>query len=219
MTKLEEHLRHRERLRAWILGKEYYKAVEALEWAGRYHTGMRKDGETPEFHHQISIAHYVRTLPNLRNQQSALIVTMLHDLVEDHNISIEEIIKRFGKEIADAVVLLSKQYYGTKKEAKEYYSGMDENYIASIVKGADRIHNFQTMGSIFTCKKQVEYIEECEVYILPMLKRARNNFPDQELAYENIKHALKGQIELLRLSIEAKVQLEKLMKPEQGIHV
>ena len=50
----------------------------------------------------------------------------------------------------------------------------------------------------------MRYIAECEAYILPMLAEARNNFPDQELAYENIKHALKGQIELIKLVIRAR---------------
>lgn len=205
-----DFLRHRERFRAWLLGKEYYKAVEALEYASRYHNGMRKDGVTPEFHHQISISHYVRTLPNLRNQHLTLITALLHDIVEDDYVSIEEIERKFGAEVVENVLLLSKKVNGKKKGNDDYFLAMSESPIASIVKGGDRIHNFQTMPGIFTCSKQLAYIEECEYYILPMLKSARNNFPDQELAYENIKHALKGQIELLRLSIEAKVALEKI---------
>lgn len=205
-----DFLRHRERFRAWLLGKEYYKAVEGLEYASKQHNGMRKDGITPEFHHQISIAHYIRTLPNLRNQQLTLLAALLHDVVEDYNVSLEELEKKFGFEVVQIVLLLSKIVKGHKKDISEYYLAMSLDPIASIVKGGDRIHNFQTMAGIFTCKKQLAYIEECENYILPMLKEARNNFPDQELAYENIKHALKGQIELLRLSIEAKVALEKI---------
>ena len=206
--------RHRERFRAWMLGKGFYRAVEALEYAAKFHTGMRKDGITPEFHHQISIGHYVRTLSGLRHPELALIVAMLHDLLEDYDLPAESIESRFGKEVLDAVLLLSKEYLGNKKSAKKYYHAMAHDPIASVVKGADRVHNFQTMPAVFTCKKQLEYIQECESYILPMLKEARNRFPDQELAYENIKHALKGQIELLKLSIEAKVQLQKFERGE-----
>lgn len=202
--------RHRERFRSWMLGKEYFKAVEALEYAAKFHTGMRKDGFTPEFHHQISIGHYIRTLANLRNQEWALIVGILHDVVEDYDVPIEVIAAKFGQEIANAVLLMSKKYKGAKKATADYYLAMHTCPIASIVKGADRIHNFQTMSAVFTCKKQLAYITECELHILPMLKEARNNFPDQELAYENIKHALKGQIELLRLAIDAKEKLQEL---------
>jgi len=199
---------HYERFKSWMLGKEFFKAVEALEYAAKYHTGMRKDGVTPEFHHQISIGHYVRTLPNLRNQELALISAILHDVVEDYDVSAEVLEAKFGKEVAESVLLLSKKYKGVKKSTSDYYRAMETNSVASIVKGADRIHNFQTCSGVFTCEKQLLYISECETYILPMLKEARNNFPDQELAYENIKHALKGQIELLRLVIAAKLKLE-----------
>jgi (p)ppGpp synthase/HD superfamily hydrolase len=197
-------------MRSWLLGKEYFKAVEALEFASKYHTGMRKDGVTPEFHHQISIAHYLRTLPNLRDQEAVLITAFLHDVVEDYGVSPEVIATKFGEHVKIAVLLLSKKINGEKKSTPDYYMSMRGNHIASVVKGGDRIHNFQTMHSVFTCEKQTAYMAECQEHILPMLKEARNNFPDQELAYENIKHALKGQIELLRLSIEAKQQIMEL---------
>lgn len=206
----DDYLRHRERFRAWLLGKEFYKAVEALEFASKYHVGFRKDGITPEFMHQIAIGNYTRTLPNLREQQSTLIVVLLHDILEDYDLPISELEKRFDSKVVESVILLTKKYHGFKKDIGEYYKLISENYIASIVKGADRIHNQQTCSEVFSCKKQQEYIQECEAYILPMLKEARGNFPDQELAYENIKHALKGQIELLNSAIEAKIQLENL---------
>lgn len=209
MVKREEHLRHKERLRAWMLGRDFYDAVRAFEFAAEQHTGLRKDGVTPEFHHQVSIAHYVRTLSNLRDVQSTLMSVYLHDTLEDKNVEADYIRTQFGDVVCTAVLLLSKKFPGYKKSAEEYYSAMVDNPIASIVKGADRIHNFQTMPAVFTCEKQLKYIEECETYILPMLAKARNRFPDQELAYENIKHALKGQIELIKLMIEARQYASK----------
>ena len=204
MTSPHKYIIHRERIRAFLLGKEYYKAVEALEFASQYHTGTRKDGVTPEFHHQISIMHYARTLTNLRDEETTLVTCALHDVVEDYDVPIETIRARFGDVTAKAVMLMTKKYRGEKKDTAQYYKDMISDPIASIVKGCDRVHNFQTMPAVFSCAKQVKYMEECEQHILPMLKAARNRFPDQELAYENIKHALKGQIELIRLIVEAK---------------
>ena len=192
---------------SWMLGKEYFKAVESLEYAASVHTGIRKDGVTPEFHHQISIGHYTRTLPSLRNQELTLITVLLHDVIEDYNVPSEDILSRFGQDVTNAVLLLSREVNGVRKPQKNYYDDMSGNPIASIVKGADRIHNFQTCSEVFTIDKQEKYIDETEIYIIPMLKKARDNFPDQELAYENIKHALKGQIEFLRLVIKARKEL------------
>jgi (p)ppGpp synthase/HD superfamily hydrolase len=205
-----EYLRHRERIRAWMLGRGFYRAVEALEYAAKYHDGYRKDGFTPEFHHQVSIAHYLRTLPGIRNLEDVLTAAFLHDTIEDKDITAEEIADRFGLEVARAVSLLTKKSRGMVKDKEDYFKRMSDNPIASIVKGGDRIHNYQTMAKVFTCTKQLKYIREGENYILPMLKEARNNFPDQELAYENIKYTLKGQMELLRLSIEARNKVFEL---------
>jgi len=200
-------LRRRERIRAWLLGREFYKAVEGLEFAAKYHVGVRKDGFTPEFHHQVSIANYVRTLPNLRFPELTLLACFLHDLLEDNEIDPDVLAVKFGRDTATAIIILSKKMKGKegKKSAEEYYGMIATSPVASIVKGGDRIHNFQTCPGVFSCEKQQAYIKECEDFIIPALTEARNNFPDQELAYENIKHVLRSQIELLKLSIEAKL--------------
>lgn len=190
-------------MRYWLLGKGYHKAVSAMEFASKYHTGMRKDGETPEFHHQVSIAHYLRTLPDLRNQEDVLAAAFLHDTVEDYEVSLTDIDSRFGYDVKKAVELLSKVVKGYKKSPEEYFQRMIESPIASIVKGGDRVHNSQTMHGCFSHEKQLKYITETREFILPMLKESRRKYPDQELAYENIKHALKGQIELIELAIRA----------------
>jgi len=193
-----------------MLGREFYKAVEAFEFAAKYHVGIRKDGFTPTFHHQVSIGHYLRTLPNLRNLELVLTVAVLHDILEDSDLVAGDLERRFGSEVSNAVVRLTRKKNGIRKSNEEYYSQMIECPVSSVVKGGDRIHNFQTMPQVFTCTKQLNYIKECEEFMLPMLRDARNHFPDQELAYENIKHALKGQIELLRLSISAQMKINEL---------
>jgi len=195
-------------MRYWLLGKNYHRAVLAMEFASKYHTGVRKDGVTPEFHHQVSIAHYLRTLPDLRCQEDVLCATFLHDTVEDYDVSLIDIESRFGADVRRAVELLSKKVKGHKKGPEEYFRRMIECPIASIVKGGDRVHNSQTMHGAFGLEKQVKYIDETINHILPMLKESRRRYPDQELAYENVKHALKGQIELIQLTINAEKKLK-----------
>ena len=67
-------------LRYWLIGRGYIQALKAMEFGKRYHKGLRKDGVTPEFHHQISIAQYVRTLPNLIDMERTLCVVFLSHL-------------------------------------------------------------------------------------------------------------------------------------------
>ncbi len=191
-----EYEKLRSALRYWLYGKGYHKAVKAMEYAAKYHKGLRKDGVTPEFYHQLCIAGYVRTL-HLIYSEETMATAFLHDLIEDYDISASELERQFGKEIAFPVSLLSKRRDGYTIENTPYYLNICNDPIASVVKGADRIHNFQTMIGVFDITKQKEYIEDCKVGLLPMLKKARRKFPEQEPAYENIKHALLSQIDLI----------------------
>lgn len=186
-------------MRYWLLGREFYLALDALEYASKYHTGKRKDGITQEYFHQLSIGRYTKSiLTSLEYPEETLATVFLHDISEDYAVSATEIRERFGERISEAVQLLTKKFGDYRKADTEYYRDITGNKIASVAKGADRIHNIQTMVGVFTYEKQKEYIEETETYILPALKEARRIFPRQEPAYENIRHVLVSQIELLR---------------------
>ena len=178
-------------LRYFLLGHEYYMAADALEYAAKFHTGFRKDGVTPEFQHQIEIAHYIRTLlPSLMFPEDTIAAVLLHDVPEDYGVPHAEIANRFGSKVGRAVFLMD-------KNSNANFALIGEDPIASVAKGGDRTHNLQTMVGVFTREKQLKYIAEAQEKFLPMLKTARRLFPKQELAYENIKHVMTSQIELL----------------------
>ena len=196
-------------LRYWLLGKaesnpDYYLVLDALEYAHSYHQGTRKDGFTPEFQHQLEIAHYLRTLaPSLTRPAIVLAAALLHDVAEDFDIAFEELEARFGKEITDVVRLLTKKHRGIVVPPEEYFARIAENEEASVIKGADRIHNLQSMLGVFSLTKQASYCEEVRKYFLPMLKAARRTFSRQEAVYENIKLVLNSQLQMLDAIREA----------------
>jgi len=190
-------------IRYWMLGKGFFTALEAMSYASKFHTGFRKDGITPEFMHQVSIAHYLRSLtPHLMFPEETFCAAFLHDVVEDYDPTADDIIELFGERSGLAVRLLTKTSKD-KKRLPDYYGEIAECPIASAGKGADRVHNIQSMPGVFTLGGQKWYIEETEKYILPMLKQARRNFPRQEMAYENIKHMLVSQVQLIKAIHEA----------------
>lgn len=190
-------------LRYWLLGRGYHVALAALEYAASFHTGVRKDGHTPEFDHQIKIALYIRTLVEILSfPEETLASVFLHDVCEDHDVSFDEIESKFGRTIRDAVVRLTKIHRGIRVPPDIYYSKMAKSPIASIVKGADRMHNMQTMATVFSEAKQVFYIQETLDFIFPMLKEARRTFTKQEPVYENVKLVLQSQIELIKIALD-----------------
>lgn len=193
-------MKQRLALRYWLQGRGFYNALKAFEFASGWHTGTRKDG-SPEFSHQIWQANFVRTLDGiLLNTETQICVAFLHDVVEDYPVSLSDIRDNFGVEVMNAVERISKVIGGHKKTSEEYFDRMADCPFASLGKGVDRMHNHQTMPGAFTVEKQREYIRETEDWILPMLKRARRIFPEQEAAFENVKHNLLMQIELLQFA-------------------
>jgi (p)ppGpp synthase/HD superfamily hydrolase len=186
-------------LRYWLQGREWFQALEALEFGKSHHTGVRKDGFTPEFDHQISIAHFVRTLaPSLEFPEETISTVFLHDVREDYGVSDEELRDQFGSQVANAVAAMTKTFRGERQPEQMVFNQIALDPIASIAKGADRIHNFNSMVGVFTADKQLSYIHEAETYFFPMLKKARRLHVRQEPGYENIRHMLQSQIRLIQ---------------------
>lgn len=195
-------------VRSYLEGRKFFRALEAMELCLKYHNGTRKDGITPEWLHQFSIVMYLMTMEATlaaemvepADVENFYIVVFLHDIVEDYDFPLDTIREKFGIRVEKAVSLISKKGVfagGGKKSTADYYASMSNNYLASIAKGADRIHNFQTMLGVFTPDKQEKYMDECVDHILPMLKQARKKFPALRPVYENIKHMLRMQIMLI----------------------
>lgn len=182
-----------------MIGKGYSKAVKAFNFAQKYHTNLRKDGQ-PEFSHQVWIANYAVTLPNIPDDVMDILLAaiFLHDVMEDYHISFETISELCGPEVARIVFNLSKVYLGEKVDETLYFSRIAECPLSALAKGCDRLHNLSSMVGAFTIEKQKEYIEESETHHIPFLKAARKDFAEYELAYENLKLSLQSRISLIK---------------------
>jgi (p)ppGpp synthase/HD superfamily hydrolase len=187
----------------YLAGRGYTVAQKAVAFAERHHTGLRKDGVTPEFQHLLEVALHVCTLRDLAHEEATIAAALLHDVREDYGVSHGTLVSLFGEQIAHSVACLSKVLDGVKKPYELYFAEMAEDPVASLVKGCDRAHNFQSMPKVFSAAKQASYLDEGEQWFLPMLKTASRNFPEQFMAYQNVRHHLKAQMSLLRHSLEA----------------
>lgn len=193
------HAKERIALRYWLLGREWYRALDAFDYAETFHTGLRKDGITPEFNHQIQIAQYLTTLaPHLLHPEDTITVALLHDVCEDYDVEFTDIATHFGHRVCDATRAMTKTHKGVDRNPDEVKNAQAACPIASIVKGADRIHNQSTMVGVFGTAKINAYVTETEDYILPMLKTARRRFASQDSAYQNARLVLRTQNRTLR---------------------
>jgi len=182
----------------------YQKALEAMAFVQTLGEGeVRKDGRTPKFHHQLSIARLISTLaPHLHYPEETLAAAFLHDVVEDYGVGRGELQQLFGPPVAEAVWKLTKKWPGGCKPVDYYFSMLAVCPIASIVKLADRAHNIQTMRGVFNTNKQRVYVEEVSTWFFPLIRSARRKHPMQYDAYENLKILLRCQVSLLRQVLE-----------------
>lgn len=213
--------RKRTALKGYCLGRDYVDVLRAITFAEEYHVGVRKDGVTPEFQHQIEIALHATTLKGLSNEDESILLQMimLHDVVEDYNVSLMEIEQRFGPVVAKGVEALSKVINGRKKDMVSYMRDLALNPLAALAKGCDRVHNVQSMRGVFNYEKQKKYAQEVREHFFPMLRRVRDVEPKYRQAINNIKSMLENQVqwvEYLHESLDAskKEALEAAAKAE-----
>lgn len=159
----QAYQKHLISLRAWLHGSGKHEALRALEFARPLHDGLRKDGVTPEFAHQVFMMNFARSFdPVLLHPDATLSVLALHDVIEDKNVSILEIQAQFGDQIAHAVFLMTAPEGETAEEKAGRFRAMAECPIASVGKAIDRVHNVVSMVGVFTPDKVARYIAESE---------------------------------------------------------
>lgn len=208
---MKTHQKRSIAFRAWLQGREYHKALRAFELVRGLEQGFRKDGTTPKFDHQLTVARLVSMhVASLIYPEDTITAAFLHDVLEDHwqTVSRERLEADFGVRVAHAVWLLSKKTAGMVKDYDVYFGEMAQNPIASVVKLADRIHNVQTMQGVFTIEKQIRYVNEVREHFLPMGKTARRLFPEQYFVYENLSMFLRAQSELIEAMLNEAVKAE-----------
>lgn len=193
-------------LQHYLHGAKYNDALKAFDFAKQIHDGVRKDGITPEFQHQLEIALFVLTLKDLDDEEGTIICALLHDTLEDYSyIKYHQIENLIGTERAKSVLYISKFVEDKQRynDISDYFDYIGKDERASIVKGCDRIHNLRTMNGVFTPTKQESYLYETEIYFLPMLKTAAGLYAKQYLAYMNIRTMLKTQVEMIKAILKA----------------
>ena len=182
------------------IDSKFQVACDAFDFVEKLFKGeVRKDGKTPVFMHPLEVLAYLVTmLPSLRHPAETLATALLHDAMEDKGLTEAECAERFGARITHATRRLSKPEGAKGNSLERYFHEMLDCPIATVVKGSDRINNQSTMTGVFSLDKQLSYVWETEQHILPMLKKARRLYSDQESVYENMKLVLRNQALLVR---------------------
>ncbi|MBI6727232.1 hypothetical protein YA0089_26820 [Pseudomonas viridiflava] len=197
-----------------LIDERYIPVIKALRFAEEHHVGMRRCGKIRSFYHQLSIlGDAISEHKKLKFPFLVYISVLLHDTIEDY----PELAERLREEIPEGYeysLRMSKIRHGVKRDPQEVADEQANCIVCSVTKPLDRIHNQSTMIGVFELDKIEEQINETEKYILPLIKKAKMKFPEQNAIYESMKSDLNMQIMYCRMYVEqgrkAKANEEKI---------
>ena len=121
---------------------------------------------------------------------------MLHDVVEDCGAEVEDL--DVSDTVRKAVSLVSfHEIEGmTKAEAKaKYFADIQKNRIAAMVKLIDRCNNVSTMAMAFSKDRMIRYIDETELYILPMIDHVKHTWEEYYDAVYLLNYQIRSLLE------------------------
>ena len=165
--------------------KDQEEINNAFLYAKNGHQGQKRKSGEEYITHPLHVAIY---LAELNFDIDTIKAALLHDLVEDTDITYQDIKKTFGKEVADlvdGVTKLDKIKYNSREEAKadairKMVIAMSKDIRVLILKLADRLHNIETIE--FHKKWTQEKIANETLYVYAPLAH--------RLGLQTIKHKL-----------------------------
>ena len=176
MAVLEAPERHQDLIEELIAEVADYNAdvdrdllARAFRFAAKAHEGQQRRSGEEFIHHPYAVA---RICAELHLDDETIATALLHDVVEDTGITLEEVQAEFGDEIAqrvDGVTKLTRVHFQSREQAEaENYRkmilAMAGDPAVILIKLADRLHNLRTIEYLGKQKQVQKAREALEVY-------------------------------------------------------
>jgi GTP pyrophosphokinase len=172
-------------LASYLKPPDIGRIEDAYHFSGNAHKGQFRDSGEPYISHPLAVA---GILADWHLDSQALMAALLHDVMEDTDVSKEEISQRFGKAVAELVDGVSKldkiefqsQEVAQAENFRKMLLAMARDVRVILIKLADRLHNMRTLGAVPPHKQRRVARETLEIYA-PIANRLGLNSLYQEL--------------------------------------
>lgn len=191
MTKVNVGLKYEdllEKVKTYIKDQEDIKMIEkAYNYAKEKHFGVKRMTGEPYIEHPLNVAYI---LTDIEADAATICAGLLHDVLEDCDVTKEELANTFSLEIAnlvDGVTKINKLNFDTSNGSsimiatqRKILVGLCEDVRVIIIKLADRLHNMRTLWVHTEAKQKEKAIETLEI-LTPIAHRLGINKMKSEL--------------------------------------
>ena len=158
-----------ERVRSYSPNADVDCIERAYRFAENAHRGQYRDSGEAFFQHPLGVA---KILAELELDPVTIAAGLLHDVLEDTQVTREELEREFGSEIVllvDGVTKLSKIHFRSKEEQqaqslRKMFLAMAEDVRVVLIKLADRLHNMRTLRHLPVDRQKKIARETLEIY-------------------------------------------------------
>jgi len=206
---------------------------EALVLAGAAHKEQKRSTGDPYIVHSINVA---SILAEMQLDVVTLAAALLHDVLEDTDITIEKLKSAFGVEVAtlvDGVTKLGKLPFKSFEDyqaenLRKMFVVMAKDIRVVLIKLADRLHNMRTLGALRKDKQMRIARETLEIYAplahrlgIYQVKRGLEDlafkYADPEMYYE-IRRRVRKKLPERETVVRKAMEILSTRLEEEGIH-
>src|SRR5881628_1145403 len=142
---------------------------KAYEYSQKYHAGQTRASGEPYLVHPLEVA---LILAEMKIDPAAIVAGLLHDSVEDTSVTIVDIRKEFGEEVAhivEGVTKISQIDFSSREEQqaenlRKMMLAMVDDIRVVLIKLADRLHNMRTLEHLAPDRRQKIAQETLDIY-------------------------------------------------------
>ncbi len=192
---------------SYLKPEDVTRLETAYHFSKDAHSGQFRASGEPYISHPLAVANI---LARLHLDPQALTAALLHDVMEDTEVTKAEISKKFGKpvaELVDGVSKLDRIEFETHEEAqaenfRKMLLAMARDVRVILIKLADRLHNMRTLDAVPAAKRQRIARETADIYA-PIANRLGLNAIYQELDDLSFRHLYPARYRVLFKALKA----------------
>ncbi len=156
-------------LETYLEPERVREVYRAYLYGAEAHEGQRRASGEPYIYHPVEVA---RTLAEMRLDHQSIIAALLHDVIEDTEVTKDQLAAEFSEEVAelvDGVSKLTQITFESRAEAqaenfRKMLLAMTQDIRVILVKLSDRLHNMRTLGALPPEKRRAIARETLEIY-------------------------------------------------------